>query len=926
VFSAFSDNTNSICEIACSDKGREFAAVSVALTRVGRYEIIDLLGEGGMGRVYRARDTHLKRTVAVKVLPESALVDQDSLRRFEQEARATAALNHAGILAVYDVGVHEGAPYLVSELLEGTTLRARLEAGPIPVSKAFDFAIQVADALAAAHAKGIVHRDLKPENLFVSPDDRIKVLDFGLAKLTAASGIDQSRIDITGTVANAVLGTPSYMSPEQARGQPADHRADIFSFGCIFFEMLQGRRAFEGHTAADVIGSILKDSPRALTSSVERPMPPVLDSIVQRCLTKEPSGRFQSATDLSFALRAISTHGSTVSVPQPDVDRPAAPRSRRAITWGLAAALGVAALAAVIGVAGIFARRPEARPVTEFLVPPPAEEESFAPMALPGLLPTAPQVGLSPDGRQLAFVTMDSAGKRKLWIRSLDTSQPRLVQGAEGVASWPFWSPDSRHVVIAVGRGLLKVDTHNNTVERLFTLPEETPPVPFVTGSWRDDGTILFSIGGRTGLYRTSASGGTPQAVTKLDASRGDHYHSWPQLLPNGSFLFFVRTDNPDSNGMYAGRLDSGDVTKVLANPSRAVYANGHLLWAIEDRLVAQPFDVSGQRLSGQPITIVPSVFQGAGRTPGFWTSNNDALVYTSGDTRERQFRSFARSGSSLETLGPPGLYLTFDVSSDLSKVVTEVSKDITASYASLSIFDSARGVFAPLTLGDQHDSDPRFAPDGDVVFARNSKDSPGITRVSPASGRVSTLFPRGKLPVIWLEDVASDGGSVVYRSGANRDAWQLLQGSADSRRLTDAREPIEQVQLSPDGRWIAYNTAETGRSEVFVSSVPIGGERRQVSIAGGVQPTWRADGRELYYLGLDGGLYSLDVATGPSLGVGAPKLLFHSTLPVISAVVEQYRPSGDGQRFLFCLPLTSVRREPLRMLLNWPEKQTRAR
>ena len=316
----------------------------------------------------------------------------------------------------------------------------------------------------------------------------------------------------------------------------------------------------------------------------------------------------------------------------------------------------------------------------------------------------------------------------------------------------------------------------------------------------------------------------------------------------------------------------------------------------------------------------MPSVFQGAGRTPGFWASDAASLVYAFGNTRERQFRSFTRDGTAIGAVGPPGLYVTFDASPDLSKLVVEVSKDIDARFATLSLFDAARGVLAPLTLGDQHDTDPRFGPAGEVVFARNSPDAAGITRIDPVSGRTSLLFPRGTISVIWLEDWSADAQSIVYRTAANRDAWQLPRDSSEPRRLTNAREPIEQVQLSPDQRWIAYNTAETGRSEVFVAAVSPGGERRQVSTDGGVQATWRADGRELYYLGLDGALYAVNIALdGAALTTARPRLLFRTISPSSAPSSNRYRPSADGQRFLFCLPLTSVRREPLRMLLNWP-------
>jgi eukaryotic-like serine/threonine-protein kinase len=897
------------------------STVTVAPVRIGRYEITGLVGEGGMGRVYRAHDTQLVRTVAIKILPPAFAADADCLRRFEQEARATAALNHPGVLALYDVGVHEGSPYLVSELLEGHTLRERLEAERIPIRQAIDYGTQVADALSAAHERGIVHRDLKPENVFVTSQNRIKILDFGLAKLAAPESTDYTRVDVTQP--NTILGTPAYMPPEQARGQVADHRADIFSFGCILYEMLQGRRAFSGQTMADVIGAILKDSPPALTSTVERPVPPVLDGIVQRCLTKEPSGRFQSASDLAFALRGISDTiaGRVPAIGQDPAMEPVKPRRRS--NWRLPAIVAAAITAgAAIGLLVTRGGKNSPAQPIEFLVPAPGADETFESMRLPGLLPTAPQVGLSPDGRLLAFVSSDSSGRRRLWIRSLDNSRPQVIDGLDGVIAWPFWSPDSRFVVVSAKRALVKVDAARGTVERLCTFPDITPPDPFVTGSWSEDGSILFSVGGQQGLYRVPASGGTATVLTTLDAGRGDQYHSWPQWLGGGRFLFFVRTDNGETNGTYAGSVDSKTVTKVLASSSRALYASGRLLWTIEDRLVAQPFDAASLRLSGQAETIAPSVFQGAGRTAAFWTSNAGSLTYAVGDTRERQFRWIDRAGTALQSLGPPGLYVTFDLSPDLSKVVVEVSKDATARYSTLSMFDTARGGLAPLTLGDQNDTDPRFGPKGEVVFARNSRDAPGIMRVDPANGRVTTVMPRGSLPVIWLEDWTPDGSSVLYRTGGNRDVWQLLPGGSEPRRLTQARESVEQVQVSPDGHWIAYNSAETGRSEVSISSVPFGGDRRQVSVDGGVQATWRADGRELYYLGLDGGLYAVDVTPSAStLITGPPRLLFRSTLPVISAVVEQYRPSSDGQRFLFCLPLASVSREPLRMVLDWPAK-----
>jgi serine/threonine protein kinase len=892
-------------------------------TKVDRYEIERLVGEGGMGRVYRARDTQLGRIVAIKVVSPILAVDPERLHRFEQEARAAAALNHPGVLAIHDVGMFEGVPYLVSELLEGTSLADRLREERLSVRQCTEFALQIAEALGAAHDRGIVHRDLKPDNVFITSQDRVKILDFGLAKLTAPDAGSVADPNVTvltpKTVPNTILGTPGYMAPEQARGQAADHRSDIFALGCILYEMLQGQRAFSGDTAADVLSAILKDAPPLLTSGVERPIAPALDAIVNRCLAKDPASRFQSASDLAFALRTVLTgseiRASTAAAP-PVPHRPW--RRRLAAT---AAVLGMVMASA--GLAWLLDGFRSGRPVPsviEFLVPPPTSDHVFATQPLPGLLPTAPQVGLSPDGRLLAFVSADATGLRRLWIRSVDSSRPRVLEGSDEATSWPFWSPDSRFVVFAARRSLVKVEVASGQAERLCTLPNESTDVAFVTGTWSDGGTILFSIGGRAGIYRVAASGGRAEALTTLDMSRGDHYHSWPQFLPNDRFLFFVRTDDPQTNGAYAGHLNSPEVRLVLANATRALYASGYLLWSFENRLVAQSFDPSRLQLTGEATTLVPFVFEGAGRTPGFWGSDAGVLAFAAGDTRERQFRTFDRAGRILGNLGPPGFYSTFDATEDLSRVVAEVSQE-RSSHTTLAVVDGARGAVAPLTLGDQHDSDPRFGPDGDVTFARNSPE-PGILRVNPARPAPAVIFPRRAGTVIWLEDWTPDASAVIFRSSASRDAWLLAAGSHEPIRLTDAREPIEQVQFSPDARSIAYSTAESGRQEVFVAPVPFTGERWQISAEGGVQPTWRADGRELYYLSLDGGLHSVDIRrNGRVVQAGRPALLFATPLPVISAVVEQYRPSDDGLRFLFCLPLTSVRHEPLRLLLNWPAK-----
>ena len=887
-------------------------------TLIGRYKIGPLVGAGGMGEVYRARDTQLGRDVALKVLPDTYAADAEALERFEAEARATAALNHPGIVSVYDVGVQDRRPYLVTELLQGVTLRTRMGSGPLDFATASRFAREIAVALADAHAKGIVHRDIKPENLFVTSAGTIKILDFGLAKLTLPLSAD-SIADMTqhGTIRHGLLGTLGYMAPEQARGQPIDHRADIFSFGCVLFEMLHGCPAFVRETPADTISAILTEPPPELTTSPERQISPSLARVLRRCLEKDPAARFQSTSDLAFALGSFA--GETDAPVQDVPPKAAAAPPRRRLAWLLGGVTALAAAAAaVIWLVGKSSSA--SRDAIEFLVPTPGEELSFASAPLPGLDPTAPQMGISPDGRTVAFVTAHPSGQRRLWVRSLDAATPRVVEGSEGVSSWPFWSPDSRYLVFATHGALWKADVTAHAVERLCTLADQGAAISFVTGAW-DDGKVVFSVGPDS-LFRVSALGGDPERFTTLDKKRGDQYHSWPQILGK-RFLAFVRTDDAKTTGTYAGTLDSAQLTPVLPTASRAVYASGHLLWTIDDRLVAQPFDPRTLTLSGTPSMIVPSVFRGAGRTSAFAVSGTGHLVYAIGGTALRQFTWRSRTGAPIGDVGTPGAYGSFDLSGDGSQVVAELRKERPATRSTLVLLDTRRDVVTALTTGELNDTDPRFGASGDVAFARNTGARPGIAHIERAGTEPSILMARGPAEVVWLEDWAGDKGGVIYRSSLNPDAWQILP-DRPPRRLTHTREPVEQVQRSPDGRWMVYNNADSGRAEVYLSSIATG-ERWQLSDAGGVQATWRGDGAEVYFLGLDGGMYVVDVRDrNGAPEASKPRLLFRTRLPVISAVVEQYRVTHDGERFLLCMPLTSVQQEPLRVLVNWPAKLSR--
>ncbi len=536
--------------------------------RLGPYEILSPLGAGGMGEVYRAKDTRLDREVAIKVLPASFANDADRLRRFEQEARATSALNHPNILTIYDIGSHEGAPYIVAELLEGEELRAQLppqsEAGALPVRKAMDYAQQIAAGLAAAHEKGIVHRDLKPENLFVTKDGRVKILDFGLAKLKPQRnepiGSDvatQKKITDPGTV----MGTVGYMSPEQVRGQEADHRADIFAFGVILYEMLSGRRTFTGDSGADVMSAILKEEPPEL-GETNRKIPPGLEKIVRRCLEKRPERRFHSAHDLGFALEALSdssgTSGSNLTAPAQEPSL-AARRSalRERLGWIVAAGLLLVALAFAL----LYFRRA------------PAESRaSYTYLPWPEKTADAGAPAISPDGRRVVF-TAATEGTNHIWLYSLDAPEPVRLQGTEG-AGFPFWSPDGRSIGFFSGGKLKRMEASGGAPETLCN-------VPFGWGgTWSSAGVILFApVAFGSGLYQVSDKGGAPTPVTSLDAARFETGHNYPRFLPDGRhFVFFNAVNGTDKNEIRVGSLDQPQTSFLLFSDSNAEYSSAGYL------------------------------------------------------------------------------------------------------------------------------------------------------------------------------------------------------------------------------------------------------------------------------------------------------------------------------------------------------------
>ena len=894
-------------------------------SHLGPYQVLALLGAGGMGEVYRARDARLGRDVAVKVLPEGP-AEPEAVRRFQQEALAVAALNHPSILGVFDTGVHDARPYIVFELLEGETLRERMAGGRLPVRQAIAYAVQTADALAAAHEAGVVHRDLKPDNLFVTRDGRLKVLDFGLAKLRlewpdADQGATASALSRPGTV----LGTVGYMSPEQVQGRPVDHRTDVFSLGVVLHEMLSGQRPFHRETAAETMTAILKDDPPDL-AAVDRGISPVLQRITHRCLEKRREARFQSARDLAFAIEASS--GSSVEVPSRSPAGEHAASGSGGRRWATAAILvAVLALAASALVRWV-ARRPSSEPastsVTRFLVIPPA-----------GTFLTSPEKGgataVSPDGRHLVFVARGADGKRFLWLRPLDSTDARSMAGTEG-AEYPFWSSDSRFVAFFADGKLKKVDL-------LGVPPQTVADAPSGRGgAWNGDGVIVFAPRSGDGLYRVPAAGGDPAPLTTLDTDEKETTHRWPCFLSDGRhFVFLAMKANPRDSRLRVGSLDSGPLATLGGSGFNAAFAPpGHLLFLREGTLVAQPLDTSRLELSGDALAVAADVSQ-ATPTRGyaaFSASRGGVLAYqigNSGDSSQlvwidragKQIGTVATLAGLQTVLAQPG-YRDPSLSPDGRRIAANLEDPQTGTWE-LWLLDVAGAAASRFTFNRAGDWLPVWSPDGGrIAFASNrdgGRNRLYVKSVTGAGPEELLLATEGtQEPTDW----SPDGRYIVYeqtKDAGKRDLWVLpMFGDRKPIAFLQTEADEFQGQLSPDGRWMAYGSDESGRFEIYVQPFPALGGKWQVSTGGGTQPRWRRDGTELFYLSGDKKIMAAAVRKGAgAFDAGVPRVLFAVEVGgAIGVGTDEFVPSADGQRFL--VARTSEPSElPITVVLNWP-------
>ena len=860
-----------------------------------------------MGEVYRARDEKLNRDVAIKVLPAALGDNQDRLQRFEQEAQAAGTLNHPNILAVYDIGMHDGAPYVVSELLEGESFRDLLTQRRPSTRKAIDYATQVARGLAAAHEKGIVHRDIKPDNLFLTKDERVKILDFGLAKLRQPASEASEQTDIATrkvhTNPGTVMGTAGYMSPEQVRAGVVDHRSDIFSFGAVLYELLSGSRAFQGDSAIETLNAILKEDPPELAEN-NSAIAPALERVVWHCLEKSPERRFQSAGDVAFALESVSgvtSHPSQQTV----VGINSFPVAKRWTTERLIwLAVSVLLLAVASALAFAYFSREQSSPRSVRLA-----------LATPDKTKLPASITLSPDGRRVVFVATNTEGKRLLWIRPLDSLTAQPLPATDDAVS-PFWSPDSRFIGYFVGRKLFKIESSGGRPQTLCDVSENRG------GTWNRDGVILFS--GPEGLYRVSAQGGTPVLITKV--SPKEEAHRWPYFLPDGRhFVFLADAGTTEDHKIRAGSLGSEETQILFGAVSRVTYAQpGYLLYVNQGALVTVPFDADALKVTGEPATVAERIAEvGENHEFDFSVSDDGTLAYQSGSVDAR-FTWFDRTGKKLGSIGDPTDADHVAMSPDGQHVAAGLL-DADGRQSDVWIYDFARGTTSRLTFDQHGDGTPLWSPDGSrIVFGSNRAGSGAIDLYEKAASgagdeQVLLKSPSAKYAISW----SPDGQFILFENWVPQSKgaiWLLTLPSKEAKPLLQSTSyNYGQPKLSPDGNFIAYTTDESGRGEVYVRRFPPSSERWQISSGGGIQPLWRGDGKELFFLTDDKRLMSVEIKTDGKFESSIARELFQGNMKAMKAsFAYSYAVASDGQRFLISAPEETAVGAPMTIVLNW--------
>jgi eukaryotic-like serine/threonine-protein kinase len=888
--------------------------------KLGPYEIQSALGAGGMGEVYRARDTRLERTVAIKILPAHLSSSAELRARFEREARAVSALNHPHICHLYDIGSQEGTSYLVMEYLEGESLADRLRKGALPLKQALEFGIQIAEALATAHRAGILHRDLKPGNVMLTATGA-KLLDFGLAKTspplagTAAAAISAMTPSTpTMTIADlsspskgltqrgTVVGTFQYMAPEVLQGAEADARSDIFSLGCVLYEMATGRRAFESKSQLSVLTGILEKDPGPV-SQVQATSPAALDHVVKTCLEKNPEERFQTAQDVKLQLKWIAEGGAQTGVTAPGLRR----------GW---LAAGAAILLALVLIAAYITVGTHPSPVVRSFILPP-QGMSFVTMA-----PSSGPPAISPDGTRLVFSARDEKGKILLYLRALNSVTPGALPGTDD-ASYPFWSPDGQEIGFFAGGKLKKISANGGPPQILCESTNGRG------GAWSKEGVIVFAPGPSQSLFRVSSTGGAPELATKLDAARGENSHRRPFFLPDGRhFLFWARSSRGvQEHAVYVGTLGSLAVKPVMKSELMALYVPDYVLFLRDQTLMAQPFSARRLEINGAATPIAEYLaINSTTNRPIFTASDNGTLVYQTGSTQGGwRLQWFTRDGKESGSVADLAPYLDPAISPDGTRVAAAVLTG--QGTADLWIFDLARSTKTRLTFGSGIQRYPVWTPDGKTIFyGSNGRGMFQIySKAADGTGQEQVLMEGDEALTVPL-CVSSDQRYLVYMRlspdhKTGTDIWTLpLVGERKPFPVVQTPFDDREAAISPDGRWMAYQNNESGRSEVYVTAFPSGGAKWQVSIRGGTNPSWRRDGKELFFLDPADNLVAVDVnSLGNVARMGTPHVLFHAN--GVQTQQGPYAVSADGKKFLINSGDVKEESQPLTLVQNWPSQ-----
>ena len=852
--------------------------------RLGPYEIVDPIGTGGMGEVYKARDTRLGRLVAIKILKE------EFSERFEREARTIAALNHPNVCQLYDLGPN----YLVMEFVEGETVAAKINQRPLQIVEALRIAREVAEGLQAAHANAIVHRDVKSANVMVTSGGRVKLMDFGLA-----SAQELLRMTQTGVA----LGTPAYMAPEQVRGAKADARSDIWGLGVVLYEMITGRLPFSNPGQAIAGHAVLYRDPEPVTA-LRSGIPIEIDRIVGKALEKDPAARYQHVEDLAVDLHAVERKLSEGTFR-------AAHTKRRGPLWAVAGGL-LALLVVTALTAWVLKPAPRDRQLRLSIMPPAA-----------GSFETSGETGgfaLSPDETKLAFIHR-SGGKTQLWIRSLDATEPRPLPGTEG-AIHPFWSPDSGRIGFFASDKLKRIDAAGGPIQVVCDAPEARG------GDWNEEGTIVFAGAGRP-IHRVSSSGGAPVTVTRLDPKRGEDSHYWPRFLPGGKrFLFGVRSRNPQDSGIRVAPLDGSETTRLIAKPfTNASYVpirsglwpgsgSGYLVFAREETLMAQRFDPASLQLSGDELPIATPASRDQGTSRVNYSVRPGMLAYAPRSETLQRLVLRDPNGGELSTIGQPGDYTHGTLSDDGKRMVFRRASN-------LWIVEMANGSVTRFTF-DGGAANPVWSPDGrDIAYSSTSGGAANIYRKASSGADTPqrlTVSQLRQFPRQW----SPDGSLILYAEIGADSKWDLMAvpaaGGGKPYPVVQTPHSERFGRFSPDGRWIAYTSDESGRLEVYVRRFtpgqPAYGGPWQVSGSGGTTPVWGPSGKALYYRGMDGKLMIAAVTVdGPTFQRTATRALFDTS---ITGPDPRFEVLDDSHRFLLIEPILQADPEPLTLVTNW--------